>query len=76
MKTITCPYCHKIAATLRIGRQQTSITVTDVYDALQACGNVSDAAKNLGCSRALIYKILKANGMTARRALAGTEVLR
>lgn len=64
MKVITCPYCGKVAATLGIGRAATNIVVTDVCDALQSTGNIRAAAVKLGCSRALIYKILKANDIT------------
>ncbi len=36
--------------------------VTNVYDALQHNRSVLAAANELGCSRAYIYKVLKANG--------------
>ena len=61
---ITCPYCGKVAAALRIGRAATNIGVTEVCDALRLCLSVSPAAGELGCSRALIYKILKQQGLT------------
>ena len=64
MKIITCPHCGKVAATLGIGRAATNIAVTDICDALRLCRSVPSAAKKLGCSRPLIYKILKKHGMT------------
>jgi hypothetical protein len=66
MKVITCPHCHKVAATLGIGRAGTNLNVTDICDALQLCRSVPAAAEKLKCSRGLIYKILKANNMTAK----------
>ena len=61
---ITCPYCGKVAATLRIGRAATNIGVTEICYALRFCLSVSPAAEELGCSRALIYEILKQHGLT------------
>ncbi|MFC1861589.1 hypothetical protein ACFLYL_04905 [Chloroflexota bacterium] len=43
----------------------------NVYDALQLYRSVAATAKSLGCSRALIYKVLKANGLTAKDFLIG-----
>ena len=71
MKIITCPHCGKVAATIGIGRAATNIVVTDICDALRACRSVPSAANELGCSRALIYKILKANGMTPANIIKG-----
>jgi len=71
MKIIICPHCGKVAATIGIGRTPTNITVTDICDALQLHRSVPAAAKRLGCSRALIYKILKTNGMTAVGVIKG-----
>ena len=64
MKTITCPYCGKVAATLLLGRPTSNIGVIKVCDTLRLCCSVPLAAGELGCSRAYIYKVLKANGMT------------
>jgi biotin operon repressor len=35
----------------------------NVCDALQVSGSILAAANSLGCSRAYIYKVLKANGL-------------
>jgi len=64
MKTITCPYCGKVAATLLLGRPTSNIGVIKVCDVLRLCRSVPLAAEKLGCSRAYIYKILKADGLT------------
>ena len=71
MKIITCPHCGKVAATIGIGRAATSIIVTDICDALRLYRSTPAAAESLGCSRALIYKILKANGMTPADVIKG-----
>ena len=71
MKVITCPHCGKVAATLGIGRAATNIAVTDICDALRLCRSVPSAAKKLGCSRPLIYKILKNHGMTPADVIKG-----
>jgi hypothetical protein len=59
MKVITCPHCGKSSATLSLGRPATKITVIEVCDTLRLLYNIPAAAQKLGCSRALIYKILK-----------------
>jgi len=59
MKVITCPHCGKLAATLSLGRPATKITVIEVCDALRLHFSIPAAAERLGCSRALVYKILK-----------------
>lgn len=69
MKTIICQHCGKVAATIGIGKVATSLTVTDICDALKSYKSVKLAAQNLKCSRALVYKILKANGLTAPEVL-------
>ncbi|MDP2919428.1 MAG: hypothetical protein Q8O43_04325 [Dehalococcoidia bacterium] len=71
MKVITCPHCGKVAATLGIGRAATNIVVTDICDALRLCRSVPLAAEKLGCSRGLVYKILKANGLTVAGVING-----
>jgi len=71
MKVITCPHCGKVAATLGIGRAASNIAVTDICDALRLCRSVPAAAEKLGCSRALVYKILKANGLTVKDIIGG-----
>ena len=47
-----------------MGRERLNHTVKIVYDALRQCHTVTATTKQLNCSRAYIYKVLKANGMT------------
>jgi hypothetical protein len=71
VKVITCPHCGKVAATIGIGRAATTIKVTDICDALRIHRSIPVAAESLGCSRALVYKVLKANGMTPADVIKG-----
>ena len=71
MKVITCPHCVKVAATIGIGRAATNIVVTDICDALRLHRSIPAAAESLGCSRGLIYKVLKQHGMTPADVIKG-----
>jgi hypothetical protein len=71
MKVVICPHCGKVAATLSLGRAASNIGVIEVCDALHLSHSILLAAESLGCSRALIYKILKANGMTPVEVIKG-----
>ena len=66
---IQCPNCGKTVKVKGIGRRPLNIPVTKVCDTLQARRNVLAAAQNLNCSRGYVYKVLKANGMTAKGVL-------
>jgi len=71
VKVITCPHCGKVAATIGIGRMPSPITVIDICDALRLHRSIPAAAESLGCSLGLIYKVLKANGMTPAEVIKG-----
>jgi hypothetical protein len=61
---VQCPHCgHTVDLGRVTGRKPLDITVNNVYDALQLYSTVSAAAKELGCSRGYIYKILKATNI-------------
>ena len=68
---ISCPHCGKSVVVNGLGRRCLNIPVKNVYDALQASGKVSAAANSLGCSRAYIYKVLKANGLKLKDVFKG-----
>ena len=58
---VQCPHCGNTVDLGRVtGRKPLNITVKNVCDALQAHGTVTAAARELGCSRGYIYKVLKA----------------
>jgi molybdenum-dependent DNA-binding transcriptional regulator ModE len=59
-----CPRCGETIDLGRVtGRKPLNITVKNVCDAIKACGTVTAAAKELGCSRGYIYKVLKREGI-------------
>ena len=60
---IQCPKCGQKVVVNGLGRKVLNIPVKNVYDALLAHGSVAAAANELGCSRAYIYKVVKANGL-------------
>jgi len=64
VRNIRCPHCGECFETAggRLGRKPYNIGVKNVCDALRIHHSILMAAESLGCSRALIYKILKANG--------------
>ena len=63
MKT-QCPHCGKTVDLGRVTeRKPLNIRVKKVCDALQAHGTVTAAARELGCSRGYIYRVLKEMGM-------------
>ena len=53
------------------GRRPLNIVVTKVCDALRLHRSVLAAANELGCSRAYIYKVLKADGVTPASVIRG-----
>ena len=63
MREIFCPNCGTKVATIGIGRRRTSLTVINVCDALRTYKSIVLASEKLDCSRGLIYKLLKTNGM-------------
>jgi len=61
-----CPNCGQHITVNGLGRKPLNITVNNVCDALQGHSNVVATAKELGCSRAYIYKVLKENGLSLK----------
>lgn len=68
---IECPHCGKPVAVSSLGRRALNIPVINVYDALRVYRNVAAAANELGCSRAYIYEVLKANGLKLVDVISG-----
>jgi hypothetical protein len=60
---VECQNCHRKVEVSGLGRPPLNIPVIKVYDTLRCCRSVTDAAKELGCSRAYVYKVLKVNGL-------------
>ncbi len=53
----------------RFGRRPLNIPVTKVCDALELCRSVTEAANELKCSRAYIYKMLKIGGLSPEEVI-------
>lgn len=68
---ITCPHCNKVLVVNGFGRKPFNMPVTKVYDALLLHHSVLAAAESLGCSRAYIYKVLKAENLTPADVIQG-----
>ena len=68
---IQCPKCGEKVAVKGLGRKPLNIPLKNVCDALQNNSSISVAANSLGCSRAYIYRVLKANGLSLRDVLGG-----
>ena len=66
-----CPNCGETIVVNGIGRKPLNIAVNNVYDSLRLHRSVPAAANELGCSRAYIYKVLKADGLTAAFVIKG-----
>jgi len=60
---VDCPACGKKIQVNGLGRRPLNIPVTKVCDLLKRYSSVPPVAEVLGCSRAYIYKVLKANGL-------------
>lgn len=72
---IICPSCDTLITVNGIGRKPLNIAVNNVCDALRLHRSVLTAANKLGCSRGYIYKILKADGLTAPEVIKGKVVV-
>ncbi len=61
---VHCPHCGGTVVVNGLGRKAFNMPVTKVCDALRLHRSVLTAANELGCSRAYVYKVLKADGLT------------
>ena len=66
---VRCQKCGETIKLNRFGRKPLAIPVTIICDTLKACSSVDAAAEKLNCSRAYIYKVLKANGLKLKDML-------
>lgn len=67
---VVCPCCGNKVAVNGLGRKAFDMPVKNVCDALSKHHSVTLAAQSLGCSRALVYKLLKSAGLTAREVVS------
>lgn len=70
---VQCPHCGESIAVHGLGRRALNLPVINVCDALKLHHNVLAAAKELGCSRGYIYKIVKTNGLVLENLIAGRQ---
>jgi hypothetical protein len=66
---VECPHCGKPVMVNGFGRPRLNIPVNKVYDALQLHHSVTVTARELGCSRAYIYKVLKERRVEAEQII-------
>ena len=68
---VQCPHCGKSVVVNGLGRKPLNIPLTNVCEALQAHHNIVAAAKELGCSPAYIFGVLKANKLKLKDVVKG-----
>ena len=68
---IECPYCGGRMAVNGLGRKALSIPLINIYDALRIHRSVRGAACELKCSRAYIYKVLRAKRLITADVVFG-----
>ena len=68
---VLCSHCGKQVEVNGLGRKPLNIVVNNVYDALRLHCSVMAVADELQCSRAYIYKVLKADGLTVQDVIKG-----
>lgn len=67
---IVCPRCGaKVPIAYSSGRKPLGYNVNFIYDTLRRLRSIQGAAKELGCSRGYIYKVLKDQGVTLEQLL-------
>ena len=72
---VKCTHCGEMVTVNGIGRKPLNIAVKNVYDELRLHRSVITAANELECSRAYIYKVLKADGLTVQDVIKGKVVV-
>jgi hypothetical protein len=59
-----------------LGRKPLDIPVINICGALQLHRNVTEAAKELGCSRGYVYKVLNASGLKVKDVAEGKVTIK
>ena len=68
---VKCPHCGKSVAVNSLGRKPLNIPLKNVCEALQTHQNIVAAARELGCSPAYIFGVLKANRLKLKDVVKG-----
>jgi hypothetical protein len=66
---IRCPHCGKTVPVNGLGRKRLNIPLKNVLESLQAYRGVRTAARELGCSPAYIFGVLKLNGLNLKEVI-------
>jgi hypothetical protein len=66
---VKCQNCGQTIAVSNLGRKRLNHSVKNVCDAIERVRSVTGVAKELGCSRAYIYKVLKSAGIEIKRGI-------
>ncbi len=72
---IPCPHCGRNVLVKGLGRPPRRVPVKNICDALRAHRTVTAAAQELGVSRALVYKVLEANGLKLKDVAKTKEIV-
>jgi len=73
---IRCPRCGETIEVSSSGRKPLNIPVIFICDALQLHRSVTAAARELGCSRGYIYKVLKTSGLKVEDVAKGKAIIK
>ena len=68
---VQCPNCGESVVVNGLGRKPLNIPLKNVCEALQAQHNIVAAARELGCSPAYIFGVLKANRLKLKDVVKG-----
>jgi len=70
---VQCPHCGKSVVVNGLGRKPLNIPLKNVYECLRRHCSIAEAAQELGCSEAYIFKVLKANGLKLKDVVKGQK---
>lgn len=70
---VQCPNCGHSVVVNGLGRKRLNIPLKNILDMVSRHTTVASAAKELGCSPAYIFGVLKANGLRLKDVLKRCE---
>lgn len=70
---VQCQNCGNQVVVNGLGRKRLNIPLKIVYESLQAHHSVVEAAKELHCSEAYIFKALKDNGLKLKNIIDNSQ---
>lgn len=66
---VQCPHCGEMVAVHGLCRKRLNLPIKNVLEAIKAHRSVAGAARELRCSPAYIFGVLKANGKKLKDVL-------